>query len=78
MCYRNEPAKLIYPKTKDAFIKFKNFKNKFRYLYVIYADFECILEDYVNLLCDENTINGAYKNILLVVMLIMLLISTLN
>ena len=60
-CYTNEPARLIYPKTKDAFIKFKNFKNKFRYPYVMYADFECILEDYDNLLCDENTINGAYK-----------------
>ena len=61
-CYTNEPARLIYPKTKDAFIKFKNFKKKrFRYPYVIYADFECILEDYDNLLCDENTMSGAYK-----------------
>ena len=29
-CYTSEPARLICPKTKDAFIKFKNFKNKFR------------------------------------------------
>ena len=28
---------------------------------MIYADFECILEDYDNLLCDENTMSGAYK-----------------
>ena len=49
-CYTNEPARLTFPQKSDAFIQFKNFKNKFRFPYVIYADFECVLEDY----SDEN------------------------
>ena len=39
----NQLAKLILPKKKDAFIEFKHFKNTFSCPFVIYADFESIL-----------------------------------
>ena len=41
----NQPAKLILPPKDEAFIQFKNHKNKFRCPFVIYADFESLLEE---------------------------------
>ena len=41
----NQPAKLILPKKNDAFIQFKNHNNKFRCPFVIYADFESLLQE---------------------------------
>jgi hypothetical protein len=40
----NQPAKVKLPAKNEAFIEFKNFKNKFKAPFVIYADFESILE----------------------------------
>ena len=39
----NQPAKLILPDKENAFVVFKNHKNKFRCPFVIYADFESLL-----------------------------------
>ena len=44
----NNVAKLILPKKEQAFIEFKNYKNKFACPFVIYADFESILKEVAN------------------------------
>ena len=48
----NQPAKLILPEKGKAFVEFKNHKNKFRCPFVIYADFESLLQEN---LTDYNT-----------------------
>ena len=41
----NKVAKLTLPKKEEAFIEFKNFKNKFPCPFVIYCDFEAIIQN---------------------------------
>ena len=42
-CSNNEPARIVFP--KDKTLKFRNWERMLRAPYVIYADFECILEN---------------------------------
>ena len=42
---QNQPAKLILPDNENAFVEFKNHKNNFNCPFVIYADFESLLQE---------------------------------
>jgi len=57
-CNPDEPTKLILPiEGKNDFTTFKNFKNKLRVPYVIYADFEAITKKINNVsrnICNES------------------------
>jgi len=43
VCHNNQPAKIEYPTKDKAHVMFKNYNNKFKCPFVIYADFESVL-----------------------------------
>ena len=53
----NKVAKLFLPKEENAYIEFKNFNNKFPCQFVIYCDFEALIQQSENIEYYENIDN---------------------
>lgn len=55
-CRNMNTCKIVLPTEKDKILQFKNFKNKESVPFVIYADFECILSEYIDSECTDKSI----------------------
>jgi len=59
----NAESKVILPTADEAFIQFKNYRNMLKVPFIIYADFECILEKITSAKPDEeNSYTEKYQH----------------
>lgn len=59
-CLQNKPCKVIGPKKEDRYVKFDNFKNKFKLPYIGFFDFEAVLSK-PDILCESCQFNKEDK-----------------